>query len=439
MSAERVMIIAHGHPDLSKGGAEIAAHQLFCELRSQNVDAVFVARSAEPSHGGSAFSMRNGDREILFHTSMADYFMFRAANPSRVWKDFRHLLERVRPSVVHFHHYLQVGLECLREVRNTLPDARIIVTLHEYLGICAQNGQMIKRETHRLCYRASPDDCSRCMPEYSVADFFLRERYVKAMFADVDAFIAPSHFLAKRYRDWGLPADKITVIENGQPEVVRAPERNLGPGESRGRFAFFGQINPFKGLDVLLEALQFLPEEVEESVHVDVHGSMFFEQPTKFVERITELREDLEDRVTFHGPYEKETLPALMSATDWVVVPSVWWENSPLVIQEAFAYGRPLICSDIGGMAEKVTDGVDGLLFGVGKPRELAARIVRAVEEPDLWEELRSAIRPPVTVRESAGAELAVYRSAGRSVSRPTLSAEAPTERRLSRQGGEVG
>ena len=52
-----------------------------------------------------------------------------------------------------------------------------------------------------------------------------------------------------------------------------------------------------------------------------------------------------------------------MARIDWVVVPSIWWETGPLVVMEAFQYGRPVICSDIGGMSEKVTDGVNGLHF----------------------------------------------------------------------------
>jgi hypothetical protein len=71
-----------------------------------------------------------------------------------------------------------------------------------------------------------------------------------------------------------------------------------------------------------------------------------------------------------------------MGDVDWVVVPSVWWENSPLVIQEAFQRGRPVICSDIGGMAEKVADGVDGLHFRAGDPEALAATIARAATDP---------------------------------------------------------
>ena len=69
-----------------------------------------------------------------------------------------------------------------------------------------------------------------------------------------------------------------------------------------------------------------------------------------------------------------------MSSVDWVVVPSIWWENSPLVIQEAFMHGRPVICSDIGGMAEKVNDGVDGLHFRVERPPSLDPAIRPAIE-----------------------------------------------------------
>jgi glycosyltransferase involved in cell wall biosynthesis len=83
-----------------------------------------------------------------------------------------------------------------------------------------------------------------------------------------------------------------------------------------------------------------------------------------------------------------------MANLDWVVVPSVWWENSPLVIQEAFHFGKPVICSDIGGMAEKVRDGVDGLHFRAADPRSLAEVIRTAAKTPGLWDRLRAGIRP---------------------------------------------
>src|SRR5204863_4376445 len=126
-----------------------------------------------------------------------------------------------------------------------------------------------------------------------------------------------------------------------------------------------------------------------------IHGANLDWAPTAFQDKLRALLEEAGGSVTLVGQYEPEDLPKLMAETDWVVVPSIWWENSPLVIQEAFLYGRPVICSDIGGMAEKVTQGVNGLHFSVGDPRSLANVIRTAVTTPGLWDELREGI-PPV-------------------------------------------
>ena len=93
--------------------------------------------------------------------------------------------------------------------------------------------------------------------------------------------------------------------------------------------------------------------------------------------------------VTFAGSYERADLAELMARIDWVVVPSIWWETGPLVVWEAFQHGRPVICSDIGGKSEKVTDGVNGLHFRRGDPESLARVMEHAAETPGLWDELR--------------------------------------------------
>jgi glycosyltransferase involved in cell wall biosynthesis len=124
-----------------------------------------------------------------------------------------------------------------------------------------------------------------------------------------------------------------------------------------------------------------------------VHGANLDLQAGAFQNTIRDLLDQTEDTVTFVGRYDPSQISRLMAAVDWVVVPSIWWENSPLVIQEAFAHGRPVICSDIGGMAEKVTDGVDGLHFRAGDADSLAETIAAAVSTPGLWERLREGIR----------------------------------------------
>jgi glycosyltransferase involved in cell wall biosynthesis len=118
-------------------------------------------------------------------------------------------------------------------------------------------------------------------------------------------------------------------------------------------------------------------------------------QGHEYRQTFEQLLADTRGVVTMVGQYAPAELPRLMEQIDWVVVPSIWWENSPLVIQEAFAHGKPVICSDIGGMAEKVTHGVNGLHFRVGDPSSLADVLREAVSTPGLWERLRAGI-PPV-------------------------------------------
>jgi glycosyltransferase involved in cell wall biosynthesis len=115
------------------------------------------------------------------------------------------------------------------------------------------------------------------------------------------------------------------------------------------------------------------------------------------------------ENVTFAGGYRPADVPKIMSGVDWVVVPSRWWENSPLVIQEAFMHGRPVICSDIGGMAEKVTHSVNGLHFTVGDPAHLAETIRTAVSMAGLWERLQAGIPPVYAMDDHIASLTGVY------------------------------
>lgn len=407
MSNSKVLVVSHGHPDLSKGGAEVAAYNLYCEYKKRGIESLFLARTDIQAHGGSTFSTRNDENEVLYHTAMGDFFLFQSAYKKHIWQDFKLLLESFKPTVVHFHHYIHMGLEMIQQVKNSLPDAKIIVTLHEYLAICGNNGQMVKPGPQmKLCYKAAPSDCATCFPERSAADFFLREKYIKSVFDNVDKFVSPSDFLVDRYVDWGLPKEKITMIENGQPKASFLPPRQLAKGECRGRFAFFGQVNPFKGIDVLLQAFSALPEKIKQQVHLDIHGANLEHQTGEFKEKVKELLDELEGTVTMHGSYEPHEMPGLLAQTDWVIIPSVWWENSPMVIQEAYKHGRPLIGSDIGGMAEKIKDGETGILFRTKNPVDLASKIKEVVSNSTCWKKYVDNIHVPITIEECADIHL---------------------------------
>jgi glycosyltransferase involved in cell wall biosynthesis len=207
----------------------------------------------------------------------------------------------------------------------------------------------------------------------------------------VDHFIAPTDYVRDRYVEWGIPPHKVQVEPQGMAPVPdRSPDRT--ETRARNRFAYFGQLNPYKGADVMLAAMDLLGEDFDG--HLWIFGANLEIQPIEFRERVKGLTDAERETITFAGPYERSRLGQLMAGIDWVVVPSIWWETGPIVVMEAFQYGRPVICSDIGGMSEKVTDDVNGLHFRRRDPEHLAQVMLKAAETPGLWEELRAGIPP---------------------------------------------
>jgi glycosyltransferase involved in cell wall biosynthesis len=414
--ARRVLQICHNHPQVRPGGAEVYAHELHRHLRrSAEWEPTFLARSGPPhaperapQEGARISPVAGAADEYLLHTGDHDFdwlFGTMRRRKDLYTEDLRRFLLALRPDLVHFQHTLFVGYDAIREVRRTLPDTPIVYTLHEFLPICHNKGQMVRTMDRSLCGKATPRRCAECFPDIAPDEFFLRQRFIRAQLDLVDLFIAPSATLRERFVEWGIPRERILLEDYGRVEAP--PPGDAERPAPHDTLGIFGQVNPYKGVDVLLRAMQALGAEAPQ---LRVHGANLDLQEHGFREEISVLLAATEG-VASLGPYPPERAGEMMAAVDWVVVPSVWWENSPLVIQEAFAARRPVICSDVGGMAEKVVDGVNGLHFRVGDPESLAAGIRRAVTTPGLWERLREGIPPVHSIAEHADVLTGTYES----------------------------
>jgi glycosyltransferase involved in cell wall biosynthesis len=381
----RVLVVAHGHPRQYPAGGEWAAHTLFEALAATpGIEAHFAAPdlNAPPGSEDRVQPWPGKEQEWRLPLGAMDRFLLSQESPVAL-EAFGALLTRLAPDVVHFHHYMRSGVEAIALARRLLPRARILLTLHEFLAICHQAGQMVTADRHALCDRAGPERCHACFPERLPVDFALRRRFLLANFAKVDRFVSPSRFLRDRYIAWGLPAERFSVVENPVAPLPPVPPRPLPPGGRRAAFGYFGTIGPFKGLRVLVEAFERLVARGGwDDATLALHGLMGPVTPD-FAEWFARAVKRHAPRLAWHGRYDRADLPRLMQGVDWVVVPSIWWENSPLVIQEARMAGRPLIVSDIGGMAEKVTPGEDGLVFAAGDAAALAEAMAFAVPRHD--------------------------------------------------------
>jgi len=402
----KVLLISLFHPELVRGGAQQVAYELFEGLRATPGIEPTLLAAIDPSQAAyykagaciTGFDGRPG--EFLFLSRTYDHWWHKTTD-LRLLEAYAEFLTEIKPDVVHFHHFLLVGLDLITYTRKILPNVRIVFTLHEFLAICNANGHMLRVKDRALCTRASPTRCNQCFPEHGPESFFLREMWVKRHFEPVDAFTTPSQFMIEHYVDWGLDRERLHHVTNGQRDYALGAAPALRGPATRNRFGFFGQLVDNKGVWLILEAVQLLRAEGFSNFFVEINGENLryaSEGRRAEIEAFRAAEDALppEDRrVHFNGGYEVGQLAARMGRIDWCIVPSVWWETFALVISEAWMFGHPVICSDIGAMRERVSHEVDGLQFSAGDARSLAATMRRAATEAGLWERLSDGVTPP--------------------------------------------
>ncbi|KAB0679032.1 glycosyltransferase family 4 protein [Aureimonas leprariae] len=401
---DRIAVISHSHPSLSKGGAEIAAFALYKGLRQIGVDAIFVGACNAADRNRLALGDRN---EFAVFTENERYDHLYHVAPRGTEDQLVAILRAERIGLANFHHFFNLGLNALRAAK-VLPGTAAILTIHEFLALCHNHGQMITRPAQVLCERPSGDGCTACFPDVSRMQFAMRKETMLDSFGDFAGFVSPSRFLAERFIEWGLPAERTTVIENG---LLSLPENTRGPKNGdTWTFGFFGQINPFKGVDVILDAADLVArdEALKAKLRIRIHGNLIG-QSSEFGERFDKALKS-HSFLTYAGAYNNAAVHRLMGECDYVLIPSKWWENSPVVIQEAYAAGAPVICTGIGGMAEKVRDGVSGLHFRLGDAGDLV-RAMKLGADPRNAATLRAGLPAPTGAAAMAERYLAFFAS----------------------------
>ncbi|MDD2878423.1 MAG: glycosyltransferase [Acidiphilium sp.] len=174
------------------------------------------------------------------------------------------------------------------------------------------------------------------------------------------------------------------------------------------RFGFFGQISALKGIDILFEAARMLDDDGVTGITFEIHGD-YLGQPAEFQTAFLASLETASRNIRFIGPYDQDNVDRLMSTVDAVLVPSIWWENSPVVIQESLRNDKPVICSDIGGMAEMVRDGRDGFHFPAGNAMALADLLKRILADRTMLTGIGQTINHPPEAEEIVQKHIGLY------------------------------
>lgn len=352
------------------GGTEVHTGELARELarRGHEVLIVCTERDLSRTDGDILERTWNGLR-VLEVAHAREY-----ACAEHTWEEagarvvLARILERERPDLLHVQHFAQWGSAVLEEARvQAIPS---VVTLHDYHLLCAN--ACLLRTDGSLC----SGDCAAClagMPRpREGADARALEAAAEARrswharhLRLASRVIAPSKFLARMMLERRMcSAQQLVQLASGVAGPWREPR--LSNREVPLRLAFVGGIYPSKGVHVLAQAFARLPRG---SATLDVHGVL--EWFPSYVAHLRALCGERED-VRWRGRFEPEELDARLDDADVLVVPSLWYENSPLTIQAAFRRGVCVVASDLGGMAELVQPGHGGALFRHGDATSLA-------------------------------------------------------------------
>jgi glycosyltransferase involved in cell wall biosynthesis/MoaA/NifB/PqqE/SkfB family radical SAM enzyme len=397
----RLVHVIHGYPPRYNAGSEVYTQSLCRALAARHEVHVFT-REEDPFRAD--FALRTeadaGDPRVALHVVNVARSRDRYRHAG-VDQRFAELLDRVQPDVLHIGHLNHLSTSLVREASaRGLP---IVFTLHDFWLMCPR-GQFMQMhsdegELWAACDGQDDEKCARrCYARYfSGAEAELsidvdhwkgwvarRMQHVREMTELVDVFVAPSEYLHRRFRDeYGLPAVKLVHMDYGF-DRARLAGRTRTPGEPF-TFGYIGTHIPAKGVQLLLEAFG----RVDTDARLRIWGRPRGQETEALRALAARLPHDAGQRVEWLPEYENERITRdVLDRVDAIVVPSIWVENSPLVIHEALQARVPVITANVGGMAELVQHEVNGLLFDFRDAASLARQMGRIASEPSMAAQL---------------------------------------------------
>lgn len=382
-----VVILTLFDPKITAGGAQQCAYDLYLNLKKYtNLRVCFIAATSPITKlkpKANAFVRRSSSHhdEFYFFTGEYDYF-WHCCKDSRPPKDLALFLEKINPKSIFISHYMHLGIDLISMIRAVLPKSNISVGLHEMLFACMADGQMVKKTDGQLCQKSDPQLCSLCFPNISADLFAARKKFNKECLEQANNFIFPSKHLAGVFSDeHNISPHRIHVISHPiDLASYQARQQTSFATDRAVRFGFFGQFLDNKGVDVLLKAASELDGlRLKRRFEIVINGGNKEFASKAYQASIEALIEESQNwhqgSIIELGGYSHNELVSRMERVDFVVVPSTWPEVFALVVTEAFACFKPVLAARIGGLGERLRDGIDGFYFQPRNPNDLAQKM----------------------------------------------------------------
>lgn len=351
----------------------------------------------------------------------------------------RRYVHRIKPDVVHAFHLLRLSGSVIEVFRSL--GVPVVFTPTDFWAICVRvtlmkpSGELStgpddissnclecrgverilpseelpetrdKQEMYRKIAERSLAKSENEHPNMALVRAMLdRTRFLRESLNKVNAILAPTELMHRTLVANGIDSDLITVspygIDTSDFRRVRGPRS----GSEKLRIGYIGTINPQKGLHVLLEAFKRLPGK--SGVSLRICGDL--RTWPDYAQRVY-AQAGGDSRINFAGPFPNERMAAELEKIDVLSVPSMWYENAPLVVYSALAAGIPVVASNQDGIAEIISQEKNGLLFEPGDPEDLARQLKRLITEPGLLARLGGNSHNVRTVEDSVDEMLDLY------------------------------
>lgn len=332
--------------------------------------------------------LENGHEVIGFERSSAEIpnmrfgpinsFFSGIYNP-RSRQQFRLQLRSERPDLIHIHNlYPLISPSILPEAKAA--GISVVMTVHNYRLVCPNglhyvDGNICERCVGGREYWCVLKNCETNIGKslgYAMRSWWAR---VKRYYLDnVSIFACLTQFQRDRLLQIGIPADRLVII----PNMARIPDKAALTSNSK-YVGFCGRLSPEKGISVLMEAARLCPD-------------IPFVAAGRY-EKTSGLTANVPDNFKLLGHCDSESLASFYSQARFIALPSVCFEGFPTVLVDTMFTGKPVVCSNIGGLPEIVDDGFTGLLVQPGNAEDLAKKIRYLWEQPALCKKMGNAGR----------------------------------------------
>lgn len=394
----RILKIIHGYPPLYNAGSEVYS-QMLCHGLAKQHEVQVLTREENPFADDFSWVIEQDAQQpaITLHKINIPSEKYRYRYQiTQVDKLVETLLDSIQPNIVHIGHLNHLSTSLVyRIAKKNIP---MVYTLHDYWLMCPR-GQFIQRnppttsELWAVCDGQVDTKCAKhCYAGYfsgneneNLVDIDhwtdwvnRRMTHIRRIVKQIQCFIAPSYYLYNRYlQDFGLSANKLIYLDYGF-DLQQLTNRQRVTNEPF-TFGYIGTHIPAKGIQHLIQAFA----QLEGSCKLRIWGRSRPQNTDGLKAIIAKLPLDTQSRISWLPEYSnKQLVETVFNHVDCVVVPSIWVENSPLVIHEALQVRIPVITANVGGMAEYVHHEVNGLLFQHRNVNALAEQMQRLIDNP---------------------------------------------------------